>query len=90
MAIERFYTIWLDYAEHSGYGTHASTLEGAKQELVRAIAFFNEFNITDVRIEHCCKSCHGRGEVWKPTRGRIGKNVRCPVCKGKESTIKIL
>jgi hypothetical protein len=90
MEIERFYSIWLDYAEHSGYGTHADTLEGAKERLVEAITFYSPFGITDVRMDYCCKRCEGRGEIWKPTRGRIGKNVRCPVCKGKESTIKIL
>ena len=94
----RVYAVDLIYNKYSSVGKVVDTLELAKKELTKDIAFYSSSDCNyydpekyEWHISEICSTCLGRGEVWTPwKKTRVGKMVKCPDCKGKNSEVKII
>jgi len=77
----------------SGYGSGKDTEEAARADLVTMTVYYRDlgYTIEEATLSHCCSRCSGQGDVLaKRNRGGwIGKRVKCPVCKGKQSTVVV-
>lgn len=95
--VDKMYTLDLTYNYPSSIGSSAETLDEIKKKLAYYIGYYTkecgydpekfEYSISEV-----CPSCMGRGEIFKPNKRmpRIGKHVKCPTCRGKNSEVKII
>jgi len=69
-----------------------------KKRAIEALAYHIEYYkgidciITKIKFGMMCKMCSGNGTVFVPSKRNkfLGKNVRCPECKGKNSDTIIL
>jgi len=94
--IERYYNMVVGQNDRDivFFGDTSGSLEGAKKQLAKQIAFYHELYPGEVTytMSHDCARCGGSGKVqMPPKRGHIyGEYKTCPVCRGKDSSIKIL
>lgn len=99
---ERGFSYTVEYAEHSSNSSSYhpdicrpfESAEEAKQFGLQEVVRLTEMGtpIRDLIIEEFCLNCDGRGVVYKPYK-RIKykkQELKCPVCKGKNSLVKII
>jgi len=87
-----FFVAAIDYRRAGQIGTSGSFAPTVSQETAQAhladdMAFhrnLGDVQIVGARIERICMRCNGTGRV-RSARSKY-KTVRCPMCRGKEST----
>ena len=72
---------------NSGLGTSGADIESAQEEMRKGMAYYLGLGylITAAYIAEVCNTCNGCGKVFVPQKRnpRLGKNKRCPDCRGK-------
>jgi hypothetical protein len=78
----------------SGMGMGEDNLHKLLEDMSYHIQYYKNlgYRITEIKVDQICKACNGNGEVFIPNKRNrfIGKNVRCPDCKGKNSSVSIV
>lgn len=86
----------VSYAQHSMTGSaleFTNAQDAQKAAVVEAIRLAGfGYEIERVQVHAVCKDCDGRGEimVFKSKRASHRTPKRCPVCKGKQSTVVVI
>ncbi len=89
------FTFSIYFGKHSMNGSNfRPSLEDCKASMLEEVIRLTQDGtpVTDVKIEAHCSACDGRGFNSVKVGKRVRKTVkkRCPVCKGKFSSFKIV
>lgn len=82
-----------DQGYDTGYQSGHDTEDWARTELREQIAFVMSIGkiVTRAKVTKVCGTCFGCGTVFVPQKRnpRLGKNKRCPACKGRDSEVTV-
>jgi hypothetical protein len=76
-------------AYESGVGLGEDTLELLKERMGYYVRYYENLGcqVTEATITRFCSHCDGTGKV--PSKRNRHKSVRCPACRGKDSTVAL-
>lgn len=75
--------------DDNGFSHQIENLEEAKGSMLYYVNYYTRlgYEISDLAILEVCEECAGTGQVEKTFKRAPRKMVRCPACRGKNSSI---